>query len=137
MQKKQDTLPRSHFLFLVIVIPIMLIYKAGVTLSNLLHIFSTFYVLDILWWMNKNLLHISLTKFNKLNKRRNRTFLMTHFTFALYSAFIFSTFFSFGGSFDLHLFPYNFFDSKSKQYVVNCMCWVAKNGVLLYDHIYF
>ena len=51
MQKKQDAsknMPRSDFVFLVMVIAIMLIYKAGVTLSNLLHIFSTLYVLDIL-----------------------------------------------------------------------------------------
>ena len=30
-------------------------------------------------FMDKNLLHISLTKFNKLNKRRKRTFLITQF----------------------------------------------------------
>ena len=62
--------------------------------------------------MDKNLLRISLTKFNKLNKRRKHTFLTTQFknkqrehkslisdfknsfciAFALYLAFIFSTF---------------------------------------------
>ena len=40
--------------------------------------------------MDKNLLHISLTKFYKLDKREKRTFLITQFTFALYLAFIFS-----------------------------------------------
>ena len=57
--------------------------KAGVRLSFLLHIFSTFY---------ENLHHISLTRFKKLNKRRKRNILITQFTFALYQAFIFSTF---------------------------------------------
>ena len=38
--------------------------------------------------MNKKLLHISLSKFNKLNKKC--TFLITPFAFALYLAFIFS-----------------------------------------------
>ena len=58
-------------------------------MSNLLHIFSTF----MCWkyfdecFMNKDLLYISLTKFDKLNKRRKRTFLITQFTFALIFTF--------------------------------------------------
>ena len=61
-------------------------------------IYSTFSSHFLCWkyfdesFLDKNLLRISLTKFNKLNKRRKRTFLINHFTFALYLAFIFSTF---------------------------------------------
>ena len=44
--------------------------------------------------------------------------------------------FIFGGSFDLHLFPYNFFESKSKYCAVNCICWGAKNSMLLYYYVY-
>ena len=50
--------------------------KVGATLCNLLQIYQHF----MCWkyfdecWMDKNLLHISLTKFNKLNKRRKHTF---------------------------------------------------------------
>ena len=61
-------------------------------------------------FMDKNLLHIALTKFNKLSKRRKHTLLITQFknkqhkslisdfknyfyiAFPLYLAFIFSTF---------------------------------------------
>ena len=58
--------------------------------------YSTFSPHFIFWiyfdecFMDKNLLHISLTKFYKLDKREKRTFLITQFTFALYLAFIFS-----------------------------------------------
>ena len=76
-------------------------------------------------FMDKNLLHISLTKFNKLNKRRKHTFLITQFylcfIFSFHFQYIFSL--SFSGLLDLHLFPYNVFDLKSKKCVVNCMCW--------------
>ena len=67
-------------------------------------IYSTFNPNFMCWkyfdecFVDKSLLHTSLTKFNKLSKRRKRTFLITQF----------------GGSFDLHLFTYNFFDAKSK-----------------------
>ena len=49
------------------------------------HIYPTFSLHFIYWksldecFTDKNLLHISLTKFNKLNKRRKRTFLITQF----------------------------------------------------------
>ena len=49
------------------------------------HIYPTFSLHFIYWksldecFTDKNLLHISLTKFNKLNKRRKRTFLITRF----------------------------------------------------------
>ena len=89
-------------------------------------------------FMDKNLLHISLTKFNKLNKRRKRTFLITQFTFALYLAFIFSTssVYYWRVVWSKPVSP-QFCDSKSKKCVVNSMSWVAKNSVILYDHIYF
>ena len=62
-------------------------------MSNLLRIYPKFCVLEILWWfMDKNLLHISLTKFNKLNKIRKCIFLITQFSFVLYLAFILGTF---------------------------------------------
>ena len=62
------------------------------------HIYPTFSLHFIYWksldecFTDKNILHISLTKFNKLNKRRKRTFSINQFTFALYLAFIFCTF---------------------------------------------
>ena len=43
-------------------------------------IYSTFYALEILWYFTvKNLLRISLTKFIKPNKRRERNFLIIQF----------------------------------------------------------
>ena len=56
--------------------------------------------------IDSNLLNILLTKFNERNKRENLTFLTTLFNFALYLALIYTC-------------------------VLNCMCWVAKNSVLL------
>ena len=44
------------------------------------------------FFMDTVLLPISLTKFNKLSKRRKHNFLITEFTFALYWASIFTTF---------------------------------------------
>ena len=58
---------------------------------HFLHVFKCWKYFDDCF-MDKNLPHISLSKFDKLNKKRNRTFLITQFTFALYLAFIFSTF---------------------------------------------
>ena len=97
-----------------------------------LHLLHT-YVLEIFWSMfdrkfDKNLLYMFLTKFNKLSKRRVRTFFISQFknkqnikAWVLISKTLFyrlhlHTFcFTFGRSFDLHLFPYNFFfDPKSK-----------------------
>ena len=94
--------------FLFIAILLHLLHQAGVTLSNLLNIFSTFYMLEIFdeYSMDKNLLYISLTKFNKLNKRSKRIFFQLnrkqyiwfliskifHIAFDSYLAFIFRTF---------------------------------------------
>ena len=74
-------------------------------------------VLEIL--MDKNLLHLSLTKFNKLNKRKRHMFLINQFTFALLLyfalltlAFIFSL--SLAGHLIYTCFRTIYFDSKSK-----------------------
>ena len=104
-----------------------------VTLSNFLHICPHFMCCKYFHecFKNKNLLYISLTKFNKLNKRRKRTFSINQFTFALYLAFIFCTF-------SVYLWrivwstsvSVQFFWLEVKKCVVTCLCWVVKNSVL-------
>ena len=95
---------------------------------HLLHILSVETTL-----MDTNLLHISLTKFNKLNLKRslkinrNKNLISdfkNYFCNLIYIQLSFSVhfLFIFGGSFDLHLFPYISFDSKLKKCIVNCMC---------------
>lgn len=101
-----------------------------------LHLLHT-YVLEIFWSMfdrkfDKNLLYMFLTKFNKLSKRRVRTFFISQFknkqnikAWVLISKTLFyrlhlhTFYFTFGRSFDLHLFPYNFFFWPE----VKIMCW--------------
>ena len=99
---------------------------AWVSPVNLLLIFRTLYIAKftphfMCWkyfdeiFVDENLLHTSLTKINKLNQRKKRTFLITQFTFALYLVPFSAHFqFIFGGSFDQHTFPYKFLDSTSK-----------------------
>ena len=118
--------------------------------------YSTFTPSFICWiyfdesFLDKNLLHLSLTKFNKIkqktkleNKQNMEVkFLISRNIFTkplLYIYLSFSALFLFisGGSFDLHLFPYNFLDSKSKQCVLNIVCWGAKSSVFLFDDVYF
>ena len=112
---------------------------------HLLHISCAGYTL-----MDKKLLHISLTKFNKLNLKRslktNRKekldfWFQNYFckAFALYIAFIFSTFsvYLWQIVWSTPVLSYNFFYSKLKQCIVNSLCWGAKSSVLLYDYIDF
>ena len=99
-------------------------------------------------FMGKNLLLISLTKFNKLNKRKKRTFLTTQFknkqnikTWFLISkilfhgqssifSFYFSEYhrFNFGGSSDLHLFnPFMISASIMKGLTKRVLTWSQNN----------
>ena len=99
-------------------------------------IYSKFFPHFMCWkyldecFIDNRLLHIFLTKFNKLNKRRKWTFLITQFIFALYSALIFSTF-------SVYLWHVvwstpvseQFFWLEVKKMCCELMCWVAKNNV--------
>ena len=91
--------------------------KAGVTLCNFTPHFRCQKCFDECL-MDKNLLHMSLTKFNKLNKKRS---LKINTTQKLISDFknpfhkVFASIFSTLSVYLwLVLLPYNFFDSKSK-----------------------
>ena len=101
--------------------------------------------------MDKSLLHTSLTKFNKLNKTRKRTFLITQFknekniawfliskisfymytALALYLTFIFHTF-------SVYLWRIVWSTPVPVQFfwpVVKIIC--CELYVLLYDYVYF
>ena len=125
-------------------------FRRSIPLKLGLHyaIYSTFTPHFMCWkyfdecFMDKNLFHTSLTKFNKLSKRRKCTFLITQsinrtwnkhklflHSLPLYLRFFFSTFI-YGGSFDVCSRTIFLTRSQNNVLWIACAEWL-RNSVLL------